>query len=141
MASFVGSAPLSIYVSNNGASSCSSSPSSSRLSTGGKPSNLFRSFIFTRKETNRSIVCACVAPPRDVKPADADEFSSPKFNVRFPLHLVSFGFNTSNYGYRQFSILGFDPPFFISRVSFIFIELEGFSFDKLNCLAVLITLM
>nr|GMD31341.1 protein TRIGALACTOSYLDIACYLGLYCEROL 3, chloroplastic [Ipomoea batatas] len=81
MASFAGSAPLSIYASNNGASSSfSSSPSSSRLCTAGKPSNLFRSFIFTRKETNRRIVCACVAPPRDVKPADADEFSSHKFN-------------------------------------------------------------
>lgn len=139
MVSFVGSTPLSIYVSNNGASSSSSS--SSCLSTGGKPSNLFRSFIFTRKETSRRIVCACVAPPRDVKPADADEFSSPKFNVRFRLYLVTFGFNTFNYDCRQSSILGFDPPFFMPGCPLFFIELEGFSLDILSCLGVLINLM
>ncbi|CAH9131061.1 unnamed protein product [Cuscuta epithymum] len=75
MVAFVGSTPLSICVRDNGASSSSSS-----CSTAWKPSKMFCSFSFSRKEFNRRVICACVAPPQDAKSADSNEYSSPKLN-------------------------------------------------------------
>ncbi|VFQ86883.1 unnamed protein product [Cuscuta campestris] len=71
MVSIVGSAPLSFCIRDNGASSSSSTCHS----TSRKPSDSYCSFSFSRKEFNRRMVFACVAPPQG-----ANEFYSSNFN-------------------------------------------------------------
>ncbi|KAI5648932.1 hypothetical protein M9H77_34937 [Catharanthus roseus] len=70
MVSLVGSVLLPLNVSRNGDSSGSTKSS---VSYDAKLFHLCSS-------GKRKIVCSCVAPPRNLRPADADGFSSTKFN-------------------------------------------------------------